>query len=169
MWEFDNTYIYAYKYILDLSACLSIIHAIMPLITVYINCSAVDLHLSTDNGESFDFHIARGISNNGSAIVYIPANVPDSTTARFKLSCSSNIFFSISSQSFSIGQELPQPQETTRSEETITTAQESSLSGGGSIGYLLLALVLLVIMNKKQTLSWTSIHKAFCFCSVFLW
>ena len=118
-----------------------------------INCSAVDLHLSTDNGESFDFHIARGISNNGSAIVYIPANVPDSTTARFKLSCSSNIFFSISSQSFSIGQELPQPQETTRSEETITTAQESSLSGGGSIGYLLLALVLLVIMNKKQTLS----------------
>ena len=118
-----------------------------------INCNAVDLHLSTNAGDSFDFQVAQGISNSGSAIVHIPENVPDSSNARFKLSCSSNIFFSISSQSFSIGQELAQPQETTRSEQNIPADQESTLSGGGSINPLLLVLVFFVFMVRKNTFS----------------
>ena len=121
-----------------------------------VNCSTVDLHLSINNGDSFDFQIARRINNSGSAIVHIPTNVPNSTTARFKLSCSNNIFFSISSQTFSIGQELPQPQETTRSEEVTPAAQESALSGGGSMSGLLLVLLALmtfVLTARKQTSS----------------
>lgn len=118
-----------------------------------INCNTVDLYLSINNGNNFDYQLAKGVSNNGSASVYIPDYIPDSTSARFKLSCSNNIFFSISSQSFAIGQVVASPQETTRNNETTLTDQESSLSGGGSINYFLMVLLFMVFMMKKQTLT----------------
>ena len=118
-----------------------------------VNCSSVDLLLSTNNGNSFDHKVAEGIRNNGSAMVHLAADLPNSTTARFKLSCSSNIFFSISSQTFSISRELSQPEETPRSDETIAIDQNPSISGGGSNSPLLLLLLLSVLMIKKRTSS----------------
>ncbi|WP_181389567.1 reprolysin-like metallopeptidase [Leucothrix pacifica] len=115
-----------------------------------VSCPTVDLHLSTDNGNNFDYVIAEGLNNSGSAMVYLPSNLPDSTTARFKLSCASNIFFSVSSQKFSISRELVLPAETPRSDEITLNDQNSSQSGGGSVNPLLLILILsLFLINKR--------------------
>ena len=59
-----------------------------------VNCSAVDINLSTDSGATFSQTLATGIENNGSATITAP-NI-DTTTARIKISCSDNIFFAIS-------------------------------------------------------------------------
>jgi len=65
-----------------------------------VNCSAVDILLSTDGGLTFDGVVMQGTANDGSADVY-PAT-PDTTTARIKVVCSDNVFFDISNVNFSI-------------------------------------------------------------------
>ena len=59
-----------------------------------VNCSAVDISLSTDSGATFSQTLATGTENDGSATITAP-NV-DTTTARIKISCSDNIFFAVS-------------------------------------------------------------------------
>ncbi len=63
-----------------------------------INCSNVDILLSTDDGVTFNTTLLTATPNDGSQLVTLPgAGV---STARIKLQCSDNIFFDISDASF---------------------------------------------------------------------
>lgn len=116
-----------------------------------ISCHSVSLYLSTNNGNDFEHLLAQDILNSGSASVFIPGHIPDTSAGRFKLICSNNIFFSISSQTFAIGQEATIAEESTRSSETDENDQKSTLSGGGSISYLFLMLIIFVISLRNHT------------------
>ncbi|MGL5327356.1 MAG: reprolysin-like metallopeptidase [Aeromonas sp.] len=58
-----------------------------------INCSRMDLALTQNGGVTWTT-LASGLANNGSTSVVLPASL--TSTARLKLACSNNIFFSIS-------------------------------------------------------------------------
>ncbi len=68
--------------------------------------STVDIYLSTNvNGNSTTFPtlLASGVSNAaGTASVVIPANTPASSTCRFMVKASGNIFFAVNSKNFAI-------------------------------------------------------------------
>ena len=65
-----------------------------------VNCSSVDIFLSTDGGYTFPTLLVAGTPNDGSASVL----VPNATTsqARIKVKASNNVFFDISNANFSI-------------------------------------------------------------------
>jgi len=65
-----------------------------------VNCSAVDIYLSTDGGYTFPTLLLAGTPNDGSASVFVP-NVTTSQ-ARIKVKASNNVFFDISNANFSI-------------------------------------------------------------------
>ena len=67
-----------------------------------VNCSTVEILLSTDGGYSFPAVLATGVSNSGSASVLIP-NIT-TTTARFKIKGEGNVFFDISNSNVTITQ-----------------------------------------------------------------
>ncbi|HIO92094.1 MAG TPA: hypothetical protein EYG68_04525 [Leucothrix mucor] len=121
-----------------------------------INCSHVDITLSTDGGRSFGTLLASNIINNGSTSLYIPNNIPSSTQGRFKISCSNNIFFAISYHDFTLSSRSSkhntplsqEPNLTINSNQPIatssTTIQSSSTSSkksGGSFSLLLMILL----------------------------
>jgi len=68
--------------------------------------STVDIYLSTNvngNSTTFPILVASGISNAaGTASVVIPANAPVSSTCRFMVKASGNIFFAVNSRNFAI-------------------------------------------------------------------
>ena len=66
-----------------------------------INCSAVNILLSIDEGNTFTT-IANTTANDGSESVTIPSNVAATTTGRFKIECANNIFFDISDANLTI-------------------------------------------------------------------
>ena len=65
-----------------------------------VNCSSVDIFLSTDGGYTFPTLLVAGTPNDGSASVLVP-NLTTSQ-ARIKVKASSNVFFDISNANFSI-------------------------------------------------------------------
>ena len=65
-----------------------------------VNCSTVDIYLSTDGGYTFPTLLLAGTPNNGNASVSLP-NV-ETSNARIKVKASNNIFFDISNGNFSI-------------------------------------------------------------------
>ena len=65
-----------------------------------VNCSAVDIYLSTDGGYTFPTLLLAGTPNDGSASRFVP-NVTTSQ-ARIKVKASNNVFFDISNANFSI-------------------------------------------------------------------
>ncbi|MDA0980872.1 MAG: M12 family metallo-peptidase [Bacteroidetes bacterium] len=67
-----------------------------------VNCSTVEILLSTDGGYSFPTVLATGVSNSGSASVLIP-NIT-TTSARFKIKGEGNVFFDISNSNVTITQ-----------------------------------------------------------------
>lgn len=64
-----------------------------------INCSFVDIALSTDNGQNF-INVLSQVKNNGRASLVLPNT--QSNQARLRVKCSNNIFFALSYPSFSI-------------------------------------------------------------------
>lgn len=66
-----------------------------------INCSTVDVYLSTDGGFTFPLVLAQNVPNTGSADI----NIPDMAinNARIKIKASDNIFFSFSKRNVVIG------------------------------------------------------------------
>jgi len=95
-----------------------------------INCSAVDILLSKNKGESFEVTLARNIANNGSTELSIDsfcANEINTTQARIKLVCSNNIFFAINNGVFGINKEV------TGADIAMTSQQTLSLIQGESI------------------------------------
>lgn len=65
-----------------------------------VNCSSVDIYLSTDGGYTFPTMLVAGTPNDGSASVLVP-NLTTSQ-ARIKVKASNNVFFDISNANFSI-------------------------------------------------------------------
>jgi hypothetical protein len=65
-----------------------------------VNCSGVDILLSTDGGYNYPLTLASNVANNGAATVIAPSL--DTTTARVKVACANNIFFDISNVNFTI-------------------------------------------------------------------
>lgn len=59
-----------------------------------INCSAVDIRLSTDGGVTFDQTLLSATNNDGLESVSFPAQA--SNNARLMIQCSDNIFFAVS-------------------------------------------------------------------------
>lgn len=67
-----------------------------------VNCSAVDILLSVNGGQTFPYVLAATTANDGTENVTFP-NIPQNTsTARIKVQASNNIFFDISNSDFSI-------------------------------------------------------------------
>lgn len=74
-----------------------------------VNCSNVNLLLSTDGGLTYPFELANNVPNNGSANVLVPNGViPDGsteiTTCRVKVESVGNIFFDISNSNFTVAE-----------------------------------------------------------------
>jgi hypothetical protein len=70
-----------------------------------VNCSNVDILLSTDGGLTFPTTLATNRPNIGTAFVNVP-NTP-TTTARIQVKASNNIFFDISNNNFQISIAFP--------------------------------------------------------------
>ena len=69
-----------------------------------VNCTAVDIWLSTDGGYTFDIPLASAEANDGVATVVLPALA--TTSARIKVKGSGSIFFDISDGNFVIDPNL---------------------------------------------------------------
>jgi len=65
-----------------------------------VGCSAVDIALSADGGQTFPYGLASGVANSGSASVTVPAIA--TTQGRVSVTCANNIFFDISNANFTI-------------------------------------------------------------------
>ena len=70
-----------------------------------INATYVDIHLSTDGGQTFPIVLATAVPNDGSHDIGVPA--VSTADARVRISASDNIFFDLSNQDFYID---PPPQ-----------------------------------------------------------
>jgi predicted nucleic acid-binding Zn ribbon protein/regulation of enolase protein 1 (concanavalin A-like superfamily) len=66
-----------------------------------INCSQVDIFLSTDGGLTYPTPLAIGVSNVGFATVNVPNNIT-TTTARIMVKAANNVFFDLNAGNFSI-------------------------------------------------------------------
>jgi len=65
-----------------------------------VNCSAVDIALSADGGQTFPYSLASGVANSGSSNVTVPAIA--TTQGRVSVTCADNLFFDISNVNFTI-------------------------------------------------------------------
>ena len=66
-----------------------------------VNCQSVDLLLSLNGGESFDFVISENVSNNGSYTFTVPPT-PPTVSGRLMVRASDNIFFDINNGNITI-------------------------------------------------------------------
>ncbi|KAG1661930.1 hypothetical protein GQR58_021206 [Nymphon striatum] len=67
-----------------------------------VNCTNVDLFLSSNGGANFSTTIAENLPNTGDAWIVIPTSAAKSTEGRFKITCSDNVFFAVSQRNFVI-------------------------------------------------------------------
>lgn len=67
-----------------------------------INCSAVDIILSRDGGQTWTDTIATNVPNNGTATFALAPNTQPTTQARVMVAARGNFFFDISNANFSI-------------------------------------------------------------------
>jgi len=130
-----------------------------------INCTNVDVLLSTDGGNNFDYLVADNVLNNGETSVTIPSDITVTSQGRFKLKCTNNVFFAISSRNFFITkndnpvslrfdnedqaesnlQDASLVENSNRTNDTNNiTAVNNTNSGGGSFPIVLYLLMLLI-------------------------
>ena len=143
-----------------------------------INCSSVNLSLSTDGGKTFPTRLAKVVPNTGKAWVTIPVDSQISRAARFKISCANNIFFAISYRDFSIvdlddvaqvfvngNEDQPEPNladvvlDNSSDEVAVGAEETAQKEGGGSIDWFLMVLIGIYWIKKYKTL-YRSINNA---------
>ncbi|TQV87273.1 reprolysin-like metallopeptidase [Aliikangiella coralliicola] len=66
-----------------------------------INCTVVDISLSTDGGQNFTHTLATNTANDGTEIITVPS--ADSSSGRVKVKCSDNVFFAINGKNITVG------------------------------------------------------------------
>ncbi|WP_308874224.1 hypothetical protein [Thiothrix subterranea] len=107
-----------------------------------INCSAVDIAVSADNGKTFTTLLSN-TQNDGNAVVTLPATLGNTTYLRVK--CSNNIFFALSATN-------PAQARTSNDTSSALNVNTNVLSGGGGsmpyAGLLLLGLYGLLRSRK---------------------
>lgn len=67
-----------------------------------VGCATVDIALSTDGGTTFAHALGTAMPNSGVASVIVPA-VADTSEARVRIICATNVFFDVSDVNFAIG------------------------------------------------------------------
>ncbi len=67
-----------------------------------VNCTSVNILLSTDGGNTFTEVLAAATPNDGSEVITVPSTL--SNTCRIKVEAVGNIFFDISNTNFTIGE-----------------------------------------------------------------
>lgn len=98
--------------------------------TAPISCSAVDILLSKDGGNSFDTTLRSNVPNDGNADISLDnfcAEKVNTSQARIKLVCSNNVFYAVNKGVFSINKAL------NASDIDITNQQAISLVQGVSV------------------------------------
>ena len=75
------------------------------LIAAPVSCSDVDILLSYDSGLTYPTTLLSSTTNDGSALVTIPVGI--TTTARFMVKCSDNVFFDVNDTDIVINEGSP--------------------------------------------------------------
>ncbi|CAA6824037.1 MAG: Unknown protein [uncultured Thiotrichaceae bacterium] len=117
-----------------------------------VSCALVDIHLSLDDGKSFNYPLALNVMNNGSAAVRLPDNLGIVTTGRLKLSCSDSIFFSVSAIAFAVSDRLelaPQVVAPLLNTATVST-NEVSASAAGAYNFHHFILMIVVFLLRLR-------------------
>ena len=113
-----------------------------------INCSAVDIAVSSDNGNSFT-NLLTNTANDGSETVTLPNTLGSSSYLRVK--CSNNIFFALSNTSPAKASTSNVVTTNTNTGGSVFNSDSSSGGGGGSFPFAWLlvgGLVALLRLNK---------------------
>lgn len=102
-------------------ACHTVTWNVAGTASAPISCTAVDILLSTDGGQTFPTVLAAGTPNDGSEAVNLP--LTPTATGRIKVACASSIFFDISNPDFTIA----------TSPGNVTVAVTKAGSGTGAV------------------------------------
>lgn len=124
-----------------------------------INCSSVNVWLSTDGGQNFNQSIADNIQNTGEAMVTIPADIAVTARGRFKIKCADNVFYAVSYRDFFVtandGEIISQYEDEDQIElniEDVSLQQEAipvaSESKGGAFSMIFYLLLVLPFVRK---------------------
>ena len=65
-----------------------------------VDCQSVDLWLSSNGGQQFDYLVVAGTPNDGSEVITVPEYI--GTSVRMKIKASNNIFFDVTNANFEI-------------------------------------------------------------------
>ena len=125
-----------------------------------INCSSVNVLLSTDGGNNFNQPIASNIPNIGEAQITIPSDTSISAIGRFRLECSDNVFYAVSYRNFFItntdnditlsydDEDQVESNIEDRPLNSEASATSASSSGGGVFNIILYLLLLPIIKRS---------------------
>ncbi|WP_181902292.1 Ig-like domain-containing protein [Thalassotalea euphylliae] len=91
-----------------------------------ISCSAVNISLSVDGGNSFTVELANNAPNNGSFTVNLPA--VSSNNARLKVACADNAFFAVNAGRFSVNNSQALPFEITGVNGSLSVDEDQQLT-----------------------------------------
>ncbi len=126
-----------------------------------VNCENVDIALSVNGGYQFNYILGKNVPNTGEAWVTIPAEIAATNKGRFKLSCSDNIFFSLSSRSFKLNQndhknrvilaDEDQPERNLADKAVVENEVAVTEAGGGVFNWFLLFLGLIGLSCKRAS------------------
>lgn len=98
-----------------------------------VNCSNVDILLSSDGGQSFPTMLVATTPNDGSQAVTVPAVA--TATARVMVACSDSVFFDVSNADFTIGGAAPSGAAIVANPYGAVTVTGATLSGSTISGF----------------------------------
>ena len=119
-----------------------------------ISCDSVNVLLSTDGGYNFSHKLMENIPNTGSASVFLNTTLPEVYQARFKLTCSNNVFFAISYRNFRLTlKDIADAKEVGAEKDLFDkpdSANKKEEKSGGSTDIFLMMFVVLGFLAKKK-------------------
>ncbi len=92
-----------------------------------INCTNVNIELSNNTGGSYDFILASGVANNGSASVNLPQTDGEQRFQNIRVMCANNVFYSTSLGVFSYNIDGTNPISIT-GQNPLSTPEDTSLT-----------------------------------------